>query len=350
VRRPSTPVLLVVTLAAVTALAGAPASADPAGRGPPAASWTPAGGAAGLPRAPAGPAGSAEAAAAKARAAELRWRVREVVERAERLAAAADSAQARADLLIAAAAVRQRELDEAERALAGARDRYGQQVRQLYMQGPLAPFEPLLYTTGPAGLEMARRATAATLRGGRRDLLAVEVATGRVELALAELRRSQADLRVEHGRLAARRAGLVAALAAGQALLDTADAAVRRAVAEERRRREAAHRTAVLAALARARTGRASVHGGARCDLAGTSAAERFIVEHESGGYPGAQNPSSTAFGLGQLLLDQRLRHLGADYATTDCARQLAAFRAYVRDRYGTAEAAMAFWLAHHWY
>jgi hypothetical protein len=65
---------------------------------------------------------------------------------------------------------------------------------------------------------------------------------------------------------------------------------------------------------------------------------------------PHARNPRSTAFGLGQLLLGQRLRYLGAGYATTDCARQLGAFRAYVRDRYGSAEAAMAFWLAHQWY
>ncbi len=92
------------------------------------------------------------------------------------------------------------------------------------------------------------------------------------------------------------------------------------------------------------------MHSGLRCALDGTSAAERLVIEHESSGDPGAANPVSTAFGLGQLLLDQRLRYLGADYATTDCARQLAAFRAYVRDRYGTAEAAMAFWLAHHWY
>jgi hypothetical protein len=370
VRRPSTPVLLAAVLAAVAVLTGSPALADPPGRGLPALAWSPTGawspaaGAAGVPRVAAGsaagvlwaPAGSAARvlrapageAAAKAEAAELRRRVREVAERAERLAAAADAAQARADLLTATAAVRQGELDEAERVLGDARDRYDQQVRHLYMQGPLAPFEPLLYVADPAGLEMARRAMAETLRGGQRDLLVVEVATGRVELALAELRRSQADLRVEQGRLAARRAELAAELATGQALLDAADAAVRQAVAAEQRRREAAHRALVLAALAR--TGRASVHGGVRCDLTGTSAAERFIIEHESSGYPSAQNPGSTAFGLGQLLLDQRLRHLGADYATSDCAKQLAAFRAYVRDRYGTAEAAMAFWLAHHWY
>jgi hypothetical protein len=40
-------------------------------------------------------------------------------------------------------------------------------------------------------------------------------------------------------------------------------------------------------------------------------------------------------FGLGQLLLGNRVLYLGRDYATTDCGLQLSAFRAYVRDRYG---------------
>ncbi len=71
---------------------------------------------------------------------------------------------------------------------------------------------------------------------------------------------------------------------------------------------------------------------------------------HESGGDPTAQNPASTAFGLGQLLLGNRILYLGQDYATTDCGKQLTAFRAYVRDRYRTAEAAQAFWQRHGWY
>ncbi len=146
-------------------------------------------------------------------------------------------------------------------------------------------------------------------------------------------------------RLDARRAALAAELAAVRALLDQADAQVRRSLEAERARRLAAHRAAVEAAD----RGRPAGRGG-RCDLSRTSPAEWFIIAHESGGDPTAANPSSTAFGLGQLLLDMRLRYLGVDYATIDCGRQLAAFRAYVRDRYGTAERAMAFWIAHHWY
>ena len=92
------------------------------------------------------------------------------------------------------------------------------------------------------------------------------------------------------------------------------------------------------------------VRGGGKCDLSGTSEAEYFIIMRESGGDPTADNPRSTAFGLGQLLLDGRRRYLGANYDTIDCGLQLQAFRGYVRDRYGTAENAKAFWLSHGWY
>ncbi|HEV3504802.1 MAG TPA: hypothetical protein VG637_05920 [Actinomycetes bacterium] len=92
------------------------------------------------------------------------------------------------------------------------------------------------------------------------------------------------------------------------------------------------------------------VRGGGKCDLSGTSDAEYFIIMKESGGDPTADNPRSTAFGLGQLLIDGRRHYLGANADTTDCALQLQAFRGYVRDRYGTAENAKAFWLSHGWY
>jgi len=90
--------------------------------------------------------------------------------------------------------------------------------------------------------------------------------------------------------------------------------------------------------------------GSGHCDLSGASAAETWIIMHESGDNPFAQNPHSTAFGLGQLLLDLRIRLLGANFDTTRCDLQLQAFRAYVKERYGTAEAAQAFWMAHGWY
>jgi peptidoglycan hydrolase CwlO-like protein len=285
-------------------------------------------------------------AAAEARAAELRRRVEEMSVRAERLASSADAEQARVDALTVGATVRERQLDEAERVLAEADDAYRGQVRDLYAQGPLAPFETLLAAGDPAALALATRVAAGMVELRRGALEDAAVARDRVGEALSELRRSQEDLRASTNRLEARRAALAAELEAVRRLLDEADAEVRRAVEAERARRLAAHRAAVEARLrASSPTGL-----GRHCDLSGVSAAEAYIIAHESGGDPTAANPASSAFGLGQLLLDMRLRYLGTNYATVDCDLQLGAFRAYVHDRYGTAEQAMAFWVAHHWY
>jgi hypothetical protein len=93
-----------------------------------------------------------------------------------------------------------------------------------------------------------------------------------------------------------------------------------------------------------------SASGGVRINMATLSPAERYIVQHESGGSTTAKNPTSTAFGLGQLLIANRRHYLGANANTTDPTLQLKAFRGYVHDRYGTAERAEAFWKSHHWY
>jgi septal ring factor EnvC (AmiA/AmiB activator) len=137
----------------------------------------------------------------------------------------------------------------------------------------------------------------------------------------------------------------VARLAGAAAALRRRSAELRRLIRQEELARQRA------AAAARAAGGGSPAGGsGGRCDLSGTSAAEHWIIMRESSGDPTADNPTSTAFGLGQLLLGNRILYLGQDYATIDCGRQLWAFRAYVRDRYGTAARAKAFWQANGWY
>jgi septal ring factor EnvC (AmiA/AmiB activator) len=134
----------------------------------------------------------------------------------------------------------------------------------------------------------------------------------------------------------------LARLAGAAATLRRRSAELGRLIRQEELARQAA---------ASAGAGGGAIHGsGRRCALSGTSAAERWIILRESSGDPTADNPTSTAFGLGQLLLGNRILYLGQDYASTDCGRQLWAFRAYVRDRYGTAERAKAFWQANGWY
>jgi LysM repeat protein len=81
--------------------------------------------------------------------------------------------------------------------------------------------------------------------------------------------------------------------------------------------------------------------------------AESWIIERESGGSVHADNPTSSAFGLGQLLLSNRQHYasrLGVSADTTDYCDQLKMFRMYVADRYGSAESARSFWLSHSWY
>lgn len=85
----------------------------------------------------------------------------------------------------------------------------------------------------------------------------------------------------------------------------------------------------------------------------GESAAEKWIISKESSGNVYADNPKSTAFGLGQLLISNRQaygRQLGFNPNTTNYNEQLAMMRAYIKDRYGSAEAAMRFWQANGWY
>jgi hypothetical protein len=186
-------------------------------------------------------------------------------------------------------------------------------------------------------LEVARR-RAAQLHG---DMVRAERARAgaeaRVRGQVAELERVRAVREQAKERMDAR----VARLAGAAAALRSRSAELRRLIRQE----ELARRRA-----ARAGGGGSILGPGPPCDLSGTSAAERWIIMHESSGYPTADNPTSTAFGLGQLLLGNRILYLGEDYATTDCGRQLWAFRAYVHDRYGTAARAKAFWQANGWY
>ena len=232
--------------------------------------------------------------------------------------------------------------------------RLAEQVRGAYMTGRVTGLAVVVQANDLRDL-VERAITLSYVISADQDVLArLEVARKRAVqlhdgMVKAEQARKAAEARVRLGELERVRAvrqqakrkldARVAKLAGAAAALRSRSAELRRLIRQE----ELARR--------RAAGGGGSIHGsGRRCDLSGTSPAEYWIIMRESSGYPTADNPTSTAFGLGQLLLGNRILYLGNQYATTDCGRQLWAFRAYVRDRYGTAARAKAFWQANGWY
>jgi hypothetical protein len=94
----------------------------------------------------------------------------------------------------------------------------------------------------------------------------------------------------------------------------------------------------------------------------GISAAASWIMQHESGGSTtaghlhsvgrgdGTQGNQSSAFGAFQMIQSTRRQYMGADYQSTDFAKQYAAASHYVSDRYGSWDGAKSFWQKHHWY
>lgn len=78
-----------------------------------------------------------------------------------------------------------------------------------------------------------------------------------------------------------------------------------------------------------------------------------FIIDGESRGNPTAKNKTSSAFGIGQMIKANRVaygKRFGFNPDTTDPAQQITMMKAYIKDRYGTPEAAAAFKRKHGWY
>jgi septal ring factor EnvC (AmiA/AmiB activator) len=263
------------------------------------------------------------------------------------------------------AAARRRRAD-AMVALEGATDEVGrqearlaEQVRGAYMTGRVTGLAVMVQANDLRDL-VERAVTLSYVIAADQDVLgrlevarkrAVQLHDGMVKAEKARVA-AEATVRVQLGELERVRAvrqqakrrmdARVARLAGAAAALRSRSAELRRLIRQEELARQRA---------ARGGGGGGSIHGsGRRCDLSGTSPAEYWIIMRESSGFPTADNPTSTAFGLGQLLLGNRILYLGPAYATTDCGRQLGAFRAYVGDRYGTAARAKAFWQANGWY
>ncbi|MBV6703552.1 transglycosylase SLT domain-containing protein [Kitasatospora aureofaciens] len=73
------------------------------------------------------------------------------------------------------------------------------------------------------------------------------------------------------------------------------------------------------------------------------------IISHESGWNVTATNPSSGSYGLGQALPASKMASAGADWKTNPTT-QIKWALDYMNSRYGSPNAAWAFWQTHHWY
>ena len=82
---------------------------------------------------------------------------------------------------------------------------------------------------------------------------------------------------------------------------------------------------------------------------AGQWAAFDAIISHESSWNPRAVNASSGAYGLAQALPGSKMASAGADWRTNP-ATQIKWTLSYMNQRYGSPNAAWAFWQTHHWY
>lgn len=75
------------------------------------------------------------------------------------------------------------------------------------------------------------------------------------------------------------------------------------------------------------------------------------IVARESTWNPQAKNPNSTAHGYAQFLNSTRQNYekkTGLSY--DDPVNQLIMMAEYIKDRYGTPQAALDFWNKNNWY
>ncbi|MGW3039998.1 aggregation-promoting factor C-terminal-like domain-containing protein [Kitasatospora sp. NPDC001159] len=73
------------------------------------------------------------------------------------------------------------------------------------------------------------------------------------------------------------------------------------------------------------------------------------IIFHESSWNVHATNPSSGAYGLGQALPASKMASAGKDWRTNPRTQIKWALN-YMNTRYGSPNAAWAFWQTHHWY
>lgn len=96
-----------------------------------------------------------------------------------------------------------------------------------------------------------------------------------------------------------------------------------------------------------------TANAGGKCYAYARSAAQAALLDRESDGYHTADNPNSSAYGCGQLLYPTRRMYAkvcDTTPNTNNVADQMCMMSAYIDDRYGSDERALAFWKRNKWY
>lgn len=182
---------------------------------------------------PGGTRDGGEVGRARAEAARIQQRIDQLHTEVEVLAEAHAATTERLDAVIRASVAHQRELADGELALEAARAGFEDQVRSLYVRGPMAPFELLLVVRDGHELAVARRAVDRSLDAGTQAIAQVRQRTGRVAALVGELQSTQAEVLGVRRRLAAQHAGIERRLALQRGLLAGAEHRVRRLVRVE---------------------------------------------------------------------------------------------------------------------
>lgn len=105
-------------------------------------------------------------------------------------------------------------------------------------------------------------------------------------------------------------------------------------------------------AFAASQASRGMGEGDGPC-MAIATPVERRLIRRESRGWPTARNPSSSAFGCGQLLRANRIRFAkacGVHPDTLNVHGQMCLFRKYYMGRFGSAERALAHSRRYGWF
>ena len=190
---------------------------------------------------------------AQAEADRIQRRVDQLDAQVESLAEAYDANVERLDGVIGASVRQQAELERSQQALADARANLTDQVRSIYMHGPLAPVELLLDARDPHDFELARRVSGNLLLADRVTVARLEAASDRADRVVGELHASQADTLALRARILDQAQAIQAKLAEQRAILAAARANVRDLLVAAEQRAEAARRSRLAAAAARAR-------------------------------------------------------------------------------------------------